>query len=51
MSWAGIDNTYFWIDPSRGIAAVVLMPVLPFYDDAAIGTLRGFEELVYASLS
>jgi CubicO group peptidase (beta-lactamase class C family) len=50
LSWAGLNNTHFWIDPSRGIGVVVLMQVLPFYDDAAIGTLRGFEELVYAHL-
>jgi CubicO group peptidase (beta-lactamase class C family) len=47
LSWAGIDNTHFWIDPVRHIAAVVLMQVLPFYDDAAIRTLRDFEEVVY----
>jgi methyl acetate hydrolase len=51
LSWAGINNTHFWIDPSRGIAAVVLMQLLPFYDEAAIRTLHGFEEIVYASLS
>jgi methyl acetate hydrolase len=47
LSWAGISNTHFWIDPARGIGAVVLMQVLPFYDDAAIRTLREFEAAVY----
>jgi len=47
LSWAGINNTHFWIDPVKHIGAVVLMQVLPFYDDAAIKTLRDFEELVY----
>lgn len=50
LSWAGINNTHFWIDPNRGLAAVVLMQVLPFYDDACIRVLRGFEELVYRHL-
>ena len=50
LSWAGINNTHFWIDPTRHIAVVVLMQVLPFYDDACIRTLRGFEELVYRHL-
>ena len=50
LSWAGINNTHFWIDPNRHIAVVVLMQVLPFYDDACIRTLRGFEELVYRHL-
>ena len=50
LSWAGIDNTEFWIDPSRGVAAVLLMQFLPFYDAAAIETLQGFERRVYAAL-
>ena len=45
-SWAGIDNTHFWVDPTRRIAVVMLMQVLPFYDDRAIQLLRGFEQLV-----
>jgi CubicO group peptidase (beta-lactamase class C family) len=51
MSWAGIFNTEFWIDPRRGIAAVLLMQYLPFYDPAAIDTLQRFEQLVYQGLA
>jgi methyl acetate hydrolase len=50
MSWAGIFNTEFWIDPVRHIGGVQMMQVLPFYDDQAIRTLRDFEELVYQGL-
>jgi methyl acetate hydrolase len=50
MSWAGIFNTEFWIDPERHIGGVQMMQVLPFYDDGAIRTLRDFEELVYRDL-
>jgi CubicO group peptidase (beta-lactamase class C family)/enterochelin esterase-like enzyme len=50
LSWAGLFNTEFWIDPERHIAAVQMMQVLPFYDDAAIRTLRDFEKLVYDNL-
>jgi len=50
LSWAGIDNTHFWIDPSRHIGVVWLAQVLPFYDEACIRSLRGFEELVYQQL-
>jgi CubicO group peptidase (beta-lactamase class C family) len=49
LSWGGIFNTHFWIDPQRGIAAVVLMQVLPYYDVKALNVLRGFEREVYAS--
>ncbi len=49
LSWAGIFNTEFWIDPETGIGAVLLMQYLPFYDDDAIATLVGFERLLYES--
>jgi methyl acetate hydrolase len=48
LSWGGIFNTHFWIDPQRGIAAVVLMQVLPYYDAKALDLLRAFEREVYA---
>lgn len=50
LSWAGIYNTEFWIDPVKRIGVVQMMQVLPFYDDGAIRTLRGFEALVYQNL-
>jgi methyl acetate hydrolase len=51
LSWGGVDNTHFWIDPRRAIAAVVLMQMLPYYDPGALTVLRGFERIVYRSLS
>jgi CubicO group peptidase (beta-lactamase class C family) len=50
LSWAGINNTEFWVDPVRQIAGVHMMQLLPFYDDGAIRALRGFEESVYKNL-
>ena len=50
MAWAGIYNTYFWIDPNRGIAGVVMMQYLPFFDKDAIGLLGDFERSVYANV-
>jgi methyl acetate hydrolase len=49
-SWAGIFNTYFWIDPRKQIAAAVLMQFLPAYDDGAVTILQGVERLVYQHL-
>jgi CubicO group peptidase (beta-lactamase class C family) len=43
LSWAGIYNTQFWIDPATGIGGVLLMQYLPFYDAEAIEALQGFE--------
>ena len=50
LSWAGIHNTEFWIDPVQHIGGVMMMQVLPFYDEGAIRTLRDFEEMVYQNL-
>lgn len=50
LSWAGINNTHFWLDPKKQVAAIVLMQVLPFYDDDAIKVLRDIEEVVYRHL-
>jgi methyl acetate hydrolase len=47
MNWAGINNTFFWIDPQSEIGVIVLMQMLPFYDDAALQILHGVERLVY----
>ena len=50
MSWAGLFNTEFWWDPKREIGGIMMMQVLPFYDDGAIRTLRDFESLLYKQL-
>lgn len=50
LSWAGIYNTEFWIDPRQQIGGVLLMQLLPFYDDGAIRTLQEFEAAVYRSV-
>jgi CubicO group peptidase (beta-lactamase class C family) len=47
LSWGGISNTYFWIDPSRGIAGVVLMQFLPFADPQALAVYDAFERATY----
>jgi CubicO group peptidase (beta-lactamase class C family) len=46
-SWGGIYNTHFWVDPQKEIAAVILMQMLPFYNEACINALQNFERLVY----
>jgi CubicO group peptidase (beta-lactamase class C family) len=47
LSWGGINNTYFWIDPQRGVAGVVLMQFLPFADPQALEFYAEFERGVY----
>lgn len=48
FAWAGLFNTYYWIDPRRNRTGVLLMQYLPFADREAIGLLREFEQAVYA---
>jgi methyl acetate hydrolase len=38
---------YFWIDPSRGIAGVILMQYLPFADSKTLAVYDAFERAVY----
>lgn len=47
LAWAGLANTYFWIDRTRRVAGVFLSQVLPFYDHTAIDLFRKFETEVY----
>ena len=48
LAWAGLGNTYFWIDPQAGIAGVILMQLLPFADAKALALFDCFEKAVYS---
>lgn len=50
LAWAGLANTYFWIDPARDVAGVILMQVLPFADHKCLEAFAAFERGVYAGL-
>ncbi|MGY3237091.1 methyl acetate hydrolase [Bradyrhizobium sp. USDA 4472] len=50
LAWAGLANTYFWIDPERDVSGVILMQVLPFVDAKCLQAFAGFERGVYAGL-
>jgi len=45
--WAGVFNSYYWIDRSKGIGGVLMTQLLPFFDLRVIETLMGFEMAVY----
>jgi CubicO group peptidase (beta-lactamase class C family) len=47
LSWGGINNTFFWIDPARGIAGVIMMQYLPFADAKALAVYDTFERGAY----
>jgi CubicO group peptidase (beta-lactamase class C family) len=50
LAWAGLANTYYWIDPSRDISGVILMQVLPFVDQKCLEAFAAFESGVYGGL-
>ncbi|VIO80928.1 Esterase EstB [Bradyrhizobium ivorense] len=47
LTWAGLFNTYYWIDPASGIAGVIMMQILPFADAPALDACRAFERALY----
>ena len=50
LAWAGLANTYFWIDPARDVTGVILMQLLPFGDAKCLEAFAGFERGVYDGL-
>jgi CubicO group peptidase (beta-lactamase class C family) len=50
LAWAGLANTYFWIDPTAGIGGVYATQVLPFADQKALPLFLAFEKTVYDQL-
>jgi CubicO group peptidase (beta-lactamase class C family) len=50
LTWAGLYNTDYWIDPRRRIAAVFMTQVLPFADERALHIYRAFERGIYAAV-
>lgn len=50
LAWAGINNTYYWLDPKKKVAGVLMTQVLPFGDHTVLGLLDRFEEAVYKNV-
>jgi methyl acetate hydrolase len=50
LAWAGLNNTYYWLDPVKKIAGVLMTQTLPFADPTVLEALDGFEAAVYQSL-
>jgi methyl acetate hydrolase len=48
LMWAGLANSYFWIDPATGIGGVYLTQVLPFADKKSLPLYYAFERAFYA---
>jgi len=48
LSWAGLFNSYYWLDPARRGAGVILTQILPFADPTVVRLYGAFERGVYA---
>jgi methyl acetate hydrolase len=50
LMWAGLANSYYWIDRVNGIGGVYLSQILPFADPATMDLFFEFETAVYSDL-
>jgi CubicO group peptidase (beta-lactamase class C family) len=50
LSWGGIANTHFWIDPEREVGVVLLCQLLPFHDERVLELLEAFETTLHEGL-
>lgn len=51
LSWAGLLNTHYWIDPTRDVAAVFMTQMLPFFDPGFMSCFDEFERAVSAEFA
>lgn len=47
LAWAGLANTYYWIDQAKGVGGVYVTQILPFADVKALPLFYEFESAVY----
>lgn len=48
--WSGIFNTYYTVDPARGVAILSFTQVMPFDDPEAYELYRSYEDAVFTAL-
>jgi methyl acetate hydrolase len=49
LAWAGLYNSYYWIDREKDICGVLITQILPFYDADVLALLNEFETAVYVA--
>ena len=50
VSWGGLFNTYYWLDPARKVTGLIMTQVLPFADPRVLKLYGRFESAVYEAL-
>jgi CubicO group peptidase (beta-lactamase class C family) len=48
LMWAGLANSYYWIDHTTGIGGVYLTQILPFADKKSLPLYYAFESAFYS---
>lgn len=49
LTWAGLANSYFWIDRENGLGGCYLTQILPFADEGTVNVFYEMMRTVYAS--
>lgn len=48
LAWAGIFNSYYWIDPAGGLGGVFMSQITPFGDPGALAAFGALERMAYS---
>ncbi|MGD9894962.1 MAG: serine hydrolase, partial [Dehalococcoidia bacterium] len=49
LSWCGLFNSYYWLDPTRRLTGVLSAQITPFFDPAVLDLAEQFEQAIYAA--
>lgn len=50
VSWAGLLNCYFWLDPVKKVTGALFTQILPFFDARVVSLYGEFERGLYRGL-
>ncbi len=50
LMWAGLANSYFWIDQASGIGGAYMTQILPFADSRSLPLFYAFQSATYQAL-
>jgi hypothetical protein len=50
LAWAGLMNSYYWIDPVKKVTGVYATQILPFCDVKSLPLFQAFETKVYEAI-
>ncbi len=51
LSWAGLCNTHFWVDPKTGLGALLMTQTLPFMIPQVGNLLEQLERAIYETVT